>query len=118
MRRSEPRDYLIHPLDCKHCSPTKTIKSLFDLAVMLSPYLEDARPLWSYGLLAIGLYSCLLLRLCFFQPKIPLVGVRSRFEAGIVSNYRFYKDAETVLLEGYAKVRTACHNQIFRLTHT
>ena len=85
---------------------------------MLSPYLEDARPMWSYGLLAIGLYACLLLRLCFLEPKIPLVGVRSRFEAGMVSNYRFYKDAETVLLEGYAKVRTACDHQMFRLTLT
>ena len=83
---------------------------------MLSPYLQDVRPMWSYGWLAVGLYVCLLLRLCFLQPKIPLVGVRSRFEAGMVSNYRFYKDAENILLEGYTKVRTLCHHQIVRLT--
>lgn len=85
---------------------------------MLSPYLEDARRMWSYLFLAFGLYACFLLRLCFFQSKVPLVGVRSRFEAGLVSNYRFYKDAETVLLEGYAKVRTECDHPTTRLIRT
>lgn len=85
---------------------------------MLSPYLEDARRMWSYVLLVFGLHACFLLRLCFIQPKVPLVGVRSRFEAGMVSNYRFYKDAETVLLEGYAKVRTECDHPIIRLTRS
>lgn len=45
----------------------------------------------------------LLVRL-FYVPKIPVVGVRSKLEAGLVSNFRFYRNAEAILVEGYTKV--------------
>lgn len=38
------------------------------------------------------------------SSKIPTVGSQSIFEAGIISNFRFYKHAEAVLVEGYTKV--------------
>ncbi len=77
--------------------------------MMVYPHLEEVSPLWGYGLLAIGLYGCLMIKSCFSEPKILLVGVRSRLEVGLVSNFRFYKDAENILLEGYTNVRTVFH---------
>ena len=40
----------------------------------------------------------------FREPIVPLVGVRSKMEPSIVSNFRFYRHAETILVEGYQTV--------------
>lgn len=86
--------------------------------MMVYPHLEEAYPLWGYGLLGIGLYVWLMIKSWFSKPKIPLVGVRSRFEARLISNFRFYKDAENILLEGHTNVRTVFHTLIHGLTRS
>lgn len=67
------------------------------------PDLGIATP-WSYFLLAIGFYACLVVKAWVSRSKIPMVGVQSMFEHGLVSNFRFYKNAEAILLDGYTKV--------------
>ena len=62
-------------------------------------------PSWTYGAIALGLYLCLILRPWIPQPNFPMVGLRSNFELELVSNFRFYKNAEAILLEGYRKVK-------------
>ena len=55
-----------------------------------------------FGCLAVQL--CVSILLLYRQPKIPTVGVRSKLEAKIISNFRFYRNAEAILVEGYTKV--------------
>ena len=65
----------------------------------------DVAPLWGYSLLAISFYILLILKLWNSSVKAPSVGVRSRLEAGMISNFRFYKNAQEILLDGYTRVR-------------
>ena len=60
--------------------------------------------LWSLCVLAGCMLAIKKMLLWRSEMKVPTVGVRSYFESGIFSNYRFYKDAEAVLLDGYGKV--------------
>ena len=57
-----------------------------------------------YGLVALSFYIFLIVKSWISQSRIPVVGVRSVFELGLVSNLRFYKNAEAILLDGYTKV--------------
>lgn len=65
---------------------------------------EQITPLLGFALLALCLHGCLAFVTWIRSSKIPTVGSRSMFEAGIISNFRFYKHAEAVLIEGYTKV--------------
>ena len=65
--------------------------------------LEVTAP-WSYSLMVLGLYSCLLIKAWVSRSKVPMVGVQSRFELRLVSSFRFYTHAEAILLDGYTKV--------------
>ena len=67
---------------------------------------ELAAP-WTYGLVALSFYIFLIVKSWISQSKVPVVGVHSIFELGLVSNYRFYKNAEAILLDGYTKVSLA-----------
>ena len=67
---------------------------------------EQPTSLWGFVLLALCLHGCMALNSWIRGSKIPTVGTRSVFEAGIVSNFRFYKDAQAVLVEGYSKVKS------------
>ena len=64
---------------------------------------ELAAP-WSYAIVALSFYIILIVKSWISQSKIPVVGVHSIFELGLVSNLRFYKNAEAILLDGYTKV--------------
>lgn len=66
--------------------------------------LEQFSSLWGFALLALCLNGCVAIVRWLRQSKVPMVGTRSVFEAGIISNFRFYKNAEAVLVEGYTKV--------------
>jgi hypothetical protein len=50
------------------------------------------------------LYSILALR--FLGPSAPLFGVKSPFDARVIANYRFYKDAASIVNVGYNKVNS------------
>ena len=65
---------------------------------------EQFASLWGFGLLALCLHGCMALVGRLRGSKVPTVGTRSVFEAGIITNLRFYKNAEAVLVEGYTKV--------------
>lgn len=68
---------------------------------------EELPDLWVFGFLAICLYgvSVAVSYTSWSQhSKHPLVGVRSRLEAGVISNFRFYRNAQAILLNGYSKV--------------
>ena len=60
-----------------------------------------------YSLVALGLYICLIAKAWISRSKVPMVGAHSCFELGLMSNFRFYKHAESILLEGYNKVSTS-----------
>ena len=60
-------------------------------------------PLWSYSLLALGFYVCLVVKAWISRSKMPKVGVEYDFEPSLVSSFRFYKNAEAILLHGYSK---------------
>ncbi len=81
-----------------------TVGSLEEIFAAMSSYMEHNSSLWGFGILALCLYGCMLLVSLFYVPKIPVVGVRSKLEAGLVSNFRFYRNAEAILVEGYTKV--------------
>lgn len=44
-----------------------------------------------------------------FGHKVPVVGVKSLWEPIVVSNFRFFRQAEDVLVEGY---RTVSHDHL------
>ncbi len=76
----------------------------------------EVAPLWSYSLLLLSLYTCFkLTKQWGSQSKAPIVGVRSRVEIRLISNFRFFKDAEVILLDGYTKVGTLTQTQTLRL---
>ena len=65
---------------------------------------SELAALWSYGLAALSFYIFLIAKSWISRSKVPVVGVHSVFELGLVSNLRFYKNAEAILLDGYNKV--------------
>ena len=70
---------------------------------------EHAAPILGFVILGFCLLTIMLAQAQHTEPNIPLVGVRSQVEAGIVSNFRFYRHAETILVEGYQKVSRLTH---------
>lgn len=66
---------------------------------------QDVSLAWVFGLLLLGSYGLSLVVSLLSQSKVPLVGVRSKFEPGLISNFRFYRHAGAILTEGYTKVR-------------
>ena len=70
----------------------------------MSWVLEHILYLCGLGALAVCLQMFVVVAGSFRNPKIPTVGIKSKLEAGLVSNFRFYKNAEAILVEGYAKV--------------
>lgn len=54
-----------------------------------------------------GIYGCMQFMKWQSESKVPTVGIRSAYEMGVVSNYRFYREAEGILVEGYRKARFA-----------
>jgi hypothetical protein len=50
-------------------------------------------------------YVISLLSMHFGGPKAPLVGLSSVFETRYSANWRFFRDAATVLDKGYEQVR-------------
>ena len=70
---------------------------------MLSAW-EQFLPFGSFVLLVALLHVCIGIQGRLQKSKIPTVGIRSAFEIGLISNFRFYKNAEAILAEGYAKV--------------
>lgn len=70
----------------------------------MSSYWNQFSLLWSFTLLALLLHGCMKTVGWLRKPKVPTVGIRSVFEAGAISNFRFYRNAEAILAEGYTKV--------------
>ena len=70
----------------------------------MSSYMEHISSLWGLGILALCVHGCMLVVSLFYDSKFPVVGVRSKLEAGLVSNFRFYRNAEAILVEGFTKV--------------
>ena len=66
--------------------------------------LEHIIYLGGFAALAVCLQLCVVIAGSFRKSNIPTVGVRSKLEAGLISNFRFYKNAEAILLEGYDEV--------------
>jgi len=54
--------------------------------------------------LLIGAYCISFAWSSLFGYKVPVFGVKSLWEPIMVSNYRFFRHAETVLEEGYRAV--------------
>ncbi|MCJ1396653.1 hypothetical protein MMC18_009545 [Xylographa bjoerkii] len=54
----------------------------------------------------MGGYVVSILSLRLWGPKAPLVGIRFLFEPRIIGNYRFFKNAASVINEGYAKYKS------------
>lgn len=71
---------------------------------MLLSYEANSR-VWEMGIIAVCFYGFYYASSLLKQSKYPLVGVKSKWEAGMVSNFRFYQNAQAVLLDGYSKVR-------------
>ena len=65
---------------------------------------EQSASLWGFAAFALSLHGCMAFVGWLRASKVPTVGKRSVFEAGIISNFRFYKNAQAVLVEGYTKV--------------
>lgn len=65
---------------------------------------EETFPIWGFGLLAVCLYATFATISILPKKAHPLVGVKSKVEAGVISNYRFYRYAQAILLEGYLRV--------------
>ena len=65
---------------------------------------EQFLPFWGFALLAALLPVCIGIQGRLQKSKIPTVGIRYPFEIGLISNFRFYQNAEAILVEGYAKV--------------
>lgn len=78
-------------------------------------YPDGNSSLWGFALLAVGFYSCFTLASWLAQPEFPLVGTHSKLEARLISNFRFYRDAEAILLEGYTTVRSCLSVREYRL---
>ena len=62
---------------------------------------EQTYPFWGFALLALVLHGCMQARQ---RPSLPIVGRSFVIETGMISNFRFYKNAEAILVEGYTKV--------------
>lgn len=60
---------------------------------------------WEFATVIFLFYIISLGVSWFFSPKDPLVGAKSKLEAGVLSYFRFYRDAQAILLDGYSKVR-------------
>ena len=69
----------------------------------MSSDIEVSR-IWSFALIAMSFYCCSFVIAWLSKVKAPVVGVKSKFEIGFVSNFRFYKNAEAILVEGYTRV--------------
>lgn len=54
--------------------------------------------------LALSFYVISQLNVHFGGPKVPLVGMRSVFETRYTANWNFFRNASSVLNDGYSKV--------------
>lgn len=70
----------------------------------MSSHCEQFSPLWGFTVLAALFYVCMEIGSWLIKSEASTVGRQSVFEARMVSNFRFYKNAEAILVEGYTKV--------------
>lgn len=70
----------------------------------MSSHYEQLSPLWGFTVLAALFYVYMEIDSWLIKPKATTVGRHSVFETRMISNFRFYKNAETILFEGYTKV--------------
>lgn len=73
-------------------------------SLSMTPILEGFLPLWILACLSLSVIASMIIPSWTYDSEVPTVGATSRFEASVISNYRFYKKAENVLEEGYRKV--------------
>lgn len=67
-------------------------------------FLENPNVLVIFLLLALLFYGSIALLRWRSEFKAPTVGVSSSLEAKFISNYRFYREAEAILADGYRRV--------------
>ena len=61
-------------------------------------------PMLEFPFFALLFYASWMVYFSWAQrSKYPLVGAKSKFEAGVISNFRFYRNAQSILLDGYTK---------------
>lgn len=65
---------------------------------------DNLNILVGFLLLALPFYGSISLLRWRSEFKAPTVGVSSRLEAKFISNYRFYREAEAILADGYRRV--------------
>jgi hypothetical protein len=58
--------------------------------------------------IAVIIYLLSLLWSEVFGYKVPVFGIKSLWEPIVVSNFRFFRHAEDVLVEGYRAVSRKC----------
>lgn len=70
----------------------------------MSSHCEHYFPQWGFTVVAALLYVCMGVWSWLAKSEASTVGRQSVFEARMISNFRFYKNAEAILVEGYTKV--------------
>ncbi|MCJ1245735.1 hypothetical protein MMC30_002939 [Trapelia coarctata] len=77
---------------------------MLNLPVLSTSPVQDIPWFWTFFSLSVCFYLFSIISVRFLGPKAHLVGLRSAFEPRVIANYRFFKDAASVINEGYAKV--------------
>ncbi|KAF2878219.1 cytochrome P450 monooxygenase-like protein [Massariosphaeria phaeospora] len=62
---------------------------------------------WTTFGLILSFYIVSQIKIQFYGPKVPLVGVRSILEPRYLANWRFFRNAASILNEGYTKFPTS-----------
>ena len=78
-----------------------------DTMTLMESLTMQLRMITPFELVFVALtgYAFSLLSMHFGGPKAPLVGLSSVFETRYSANWRFFRDAASVLDKGYGQVR-------------
>lgn len=68
------------------------------------PLISNLSIHWILASFVVSLYLISQFKVHFGGPKAPLVGLRHAFESRYYANWRFFRNAASVLNDGYAKV--------------
>ncbi len=74
------------------------------ISTKMFQFRDNLNILVGFLLLALPFYGSISLLRWRSEFKAPTVGVSSRLEAKFISNYRFYREAEAILADGYRRV--------------
>lgn len=75
--------------------------NLWSVAYGSFPPTEEISSPWLFSALAVGTYLLSFVLSQIFGYKVPVFGIRTQLEPIMVSNFRFFRYAEDILLEGY-----------------